>query len=76
MATPEARNLRFFLGHGDDDNMVPLTFGQLSFQLLSESPGFDKENVELRVYPGLGHWFCPEELEDIGEWLQKVLPQL
>jgi phospholipase/carboxylesterase len=57
-----------FLGHGISDNIVPLQLGAASRDQLVKL-GYD---VDWHQYP-MAHSVCPEELEDIGAWLTRVL---
>jgi len=57
-----------FLGHGTTDNIVPLPLGAASRDQLIKM-GYD---VDWHQYP-MPHSVCPEELEDIGAWLTRVL---
>ena len=57
-----------FLGHGSMDNIVPLPLGASSRDRLIKL-GYD---VDWHQYP-MAHSVCAEELEDIGEWLTRVL---
>jgi phospholipase/carboxylesterase len=67
-ATPANRTTPIFMAHGTYDPVVPLMMGAGSMTLLS-GLGYA---VEWRQYP-MPHSVCPEEIEDIGEWLRKVL---
>jgi len=60
-----------FQAHGRFDDVVPLSLGQGTRELLS-SQGYD---VEWRTYP-MAHSLCAEEVDDIRAWLLKVLPPL
>ena len=57
-----------FLGHGIADNIVPLPLGIASRDRLLKL-GY---SVDWHQYP-MQHSVCPEELEDIGAWLTRVL---
>jgi phospholipase/carboxylesterase len=63
-----SRDLPVFMAHGSFDPMVPMQWGRLSAQKLEET-GF---SVEWRDYP-MAHAVCPQEIADIGAWLQRVL---
>ena len=63
LATP------IFLGHGSNDFLVPLTFGQLTEAKIKT---FNR-TVELKIYPGVAHSSCPQEMRDIQTFLNKVL---
>lgn len=57
--------------HGEADPMVPFTFGKMSAELMKS---FSSTNHEFKTYPGLGHSSSEQEMLDIKEWIQKVLP--
>ncbi len=57
-----------FLGHGTQDNIVPLKLGTTSRDQLVKL-GYD---VDWHQYP-MPHSVCPEELEDISAWFTRVL---
>lgn len=65
--------------HGNEDPLVQFTWGQLSFmaikQIREERLGKDKSACEFKAYPGLKHSANVQELNDVAQWLQKVLPQ-
>jgi predicted esterase len=61
-----------FLGHGTNDNVVKFEFGQMSRDALQNN--FNYRNVEWHQYEGLVHSVSPEELNDIFEFLERVLP--
>jgi phospholipase/carboxylesterase len=57
-----------FLAHGTPDPVVELRRGAEARQLL-EAGGYP---VEWHDYP-MPHSVCPQEIDDIGAWLRKVL---
>jgi len=61
------RDLPVFMAHGSFDPMLPMQWGQLSAETLTEA-GFE---IEWHEYP-MAHAVCPEEIRDIREWLLKV----
>jgi phospholipase/carboxylesterase len=64
-ATPILQN------HGVQDDVVPLTAGQMANKLLNAA----QYNVTWQSYP-MGHSVLPEQLTDISTWLQaKLLEQ-
>jgi phospholipase/carboxylesterase len=65
---PANNDMPVFLGHGTLDNIVPLPRGAASRDRLVKL-GYD---VDWHQYP-MAHSVCPEELEDIGAWLTRVL---
>ncbi|PIO60873.1 hypothetical protein TELCIR_17621 [Teladorsagia circumcincta] len=56
-----------FLGHGANDFLVPLTFGQLTATLLKAF----NPNVQLHVYNGMAHSSSPEELRDLKKFINE-----
>jgi phospholipase/carboxylesterase len=67
-AAPANKATPIFMAHGTYDPVVPLVMGAGSMTLLT-GLGYP---VEWRQYP-MPHSVCPEEIQDIGAWLQKVL---
>ena len=62
------RQLPIFIGHGSHDEVVPEMLGQQAHTALQEEgykPSYHR-------YP-ITHSVCMEEIEDIGQWLIKVL---
>jgi phospholipase/carboxylesterase len=57
-----------FLGHGTQDNVVPLARGQQSSEFL-KGLGYD---VSWHTYP-MAHSVAMEEVRDLNAWLLKVL---
>ncbi len=57
-----------FIGHGMADNVVPLKAGTAARDQLIKL-GYD---VDWHQYP-MAHSVCPQELDDIGAWLARVL---
>jgi len=55
-----------FMGHGSDDFLVPLQFGQMTESALKAF----NSNVRMIVYPGLQHSSSPQELSDAVAFLQ------
>ncbi|CAI4225822.1 unnamed protein product [Auanema sp. JU1783] len=55
-----------FMGHGSADFLVPLTYGQLSETLLKAF----NSNVTLKVYNGMAHSSCNEELNDLDNFIR------
>lgn len=60
-------SLPVFLGHGKEDDRVPLALSQEADDLLGNI-GFEVEHHE---YPGLGHWYSGEMLRDIVEFIHE-----
>ena len=67
-AAPANREMPIFMAHGTYDPLIPIVMGAGSMTLLT-GLGYA---VEWRQYP-MPHSVCPEEIQDIGAWLRKVL---
>jgi len=67
-ASAANRKLPIFMAHGSFDPVIPLARAQESRKLL-QSLG---HALEWREY-SMPHSVCPEELADIGAWLQEIL---
>jgi len=59
-----------FMGHGEDDQVVPHQLGKMSCEIL-QGLGYQ---VRFESYPDLGHSATPEELESVERFLTEVLP--
>ena len=57
-----------FLGHGRHDDVIALTRAQASRDAL-QSLGY---SVDWHEYP-MAHSVCPQEIEDLAQWLCGVL---
>lgn len=55
--------------HGEYDPVLPYALGENSCEIL-RAEGYE---VDWRQYP-MQHQVCGEEIEAIGEWLQRLLP--
>lgn len=62
------RDVPVFMAHGLHDPVVPVAAARRSHELL-RSLGYD---VEWHEYP-MPHSVAPQELDDIGAWLRRVL---
>ncbi|KAH7197824.1 Alpha/Beta hydrolase protein [Fusarium flagelliforme] len=67
---PPAKSFPFiktpvFMGHGQKDKDVEFCHGQQAANCL-ERMGIE---VELKTYPDMAHWYCPEELGDISKFI-------
>ncbi|KAH7037154.1 acyl-protein thioesterase-1-like protein [Microdochium trichocladiopsis] len=56
--------------HGSADPVVPTALGKETHDMLKKL-GFD---VDLTIYPGLGHSACLEEIEEVEGFIGKCLP--
>jgi len=59
-------NLAVFFGHGSADPIVPIRLGESAAAGLRELG----HQVDWRQYP-MQHAVCPEEINDLANWLQK-----
>jgi phospholipase/carboxylesterase len=66
---PANRDVPIFYAHGTHDPIIPLARAVASRDLLA-SLGFA---VAWHTYP-MPHSVCPQEIDDIGAWLRRVLP--
>ncbi len=66
--SPANKSIPIFMAHGLFDAVVPLVMGAGSMTLLI-GMGYA---VDWRQYP-MQHSVCPQEIEDIGAWLRKIL---
>lgn len=57
-----------FMGHGNQDPIVPVELGLFTRDLLLEK----KIKVQWNIYP-MGHSVSVEEISDLGDWLVGVL---
>lgn len=67
-AAPANRATSIFMAHGTFDPVVPYAMGAGSATFLA-GLGY---HTEWHQYP-MQHSVCPEEIQDIGTWLRKVL---
>lgn len=58
------------LAHGDEDGVVPLTYGTDARDRIR---GLGAANVTWKVYEGMGHGVNEDELEDVAAFLKKAL---
>ncbi|KAG8197323.1 hypothetical protein JTE90_013450 [Oedothorax gibbosus] len=56
--------------HGELDTVVPFKWGRMTHDLLKTF----MSNTELKTYKGLCHSSCDEEMKDVADFIQKVLP--
>lgn len=60
--------------HGDQDVVVPLSWGQASNAVMSAF--LDKDKYQFKEYRGLGHSSSSSELMDVVEFVKKHLPKV
>lgn len=82
MMSDYARTLSIFIGHGTADPVVAFQYGQKSAEHLTSDCGIKKATEESLVgvtfksYDSMGHQSAPQELRDVAEFLQKVIPPI
>ncbi|PHH61207.1 hypothetical protein CDD81_688 [Ophiocordyceps australis] len=64
------KDICFFIAHGIDDRVVPVTEAKACFDSMMEWEG---ANVSWHVYPDLGHEMGADELEDACEFIRERL---
>lgn len=65
-------DMPIFIGHGDYDDVILSKSANLSEQALKDS-GF--KNVELKIYKGMPHAVCEEEMTDVDQFIDKIFPE-
>ncbi len=68
---PEEKTQPIFVGHGTQDQVVPIDRGRIAHAQL-EVWGYD--DLIYNEYAGAGHEITPTELRDLSEWVARVLP--
>lgn len=63
------KNTPIFLGHGDADSLIPISWGEMTHQQLVNL----HYPVTWHPYAKMAHSVCPQEIVDIGNWLHDVL---
>ena len=58
-----------FLGHGTEDDRVPISLGREAECCIRTLGG----NTHFSAYEGLGHWYSPEMLRDIVQFVKEAL---
>ena len=62
------QDLPIFMAHGTQDPILPMVLGEMSRTAL-QAQGY---KIDWQTYP-MPHSVCPQEIQDIGQWLRKVL---
>ena len=62
------QDLPILIQHGTHDPVVPMQLGERAYQLLEQK----QYPVAYQTYP-MAHQVCMEQIEDIGQWLNRVL---
>ncbi|TIA91219.1 hypothetical protein E3P81_02127 [Wallemia ichthyophaga] len=80
MLGPHHQHLPIFQAHGSDDPVVATKYADFTNSYI-KSLGFkdvpvsqpQNGGISFTKYDGIGHGACQEELQDLAEWLVKVL---
>jgi len=81
LAGPHANSLPVFWGHGSVDPLIPMTVARKSLAVLEQEFGLKQVTapatggVQFHLYEGMPHSADPEEIQHLGEWLEKIIPQ-
>lgn len=68
--TETNKNTPVLMGHGDSDEVVQFTWGKKSHDALEK---LGVSAIDFKVYPGMGHSACMDEIEDIGDFVKKTI---
>lgn len=82
MMSQHAKSIPIFWGHGSADPLVRYELCTNSIEHLNTVCGIPElgagdENINgirRKVYRGMAHSSCPEELNDLKVWLKMVIP--
>uniref|UniRef100_A0A2K5Q3S7 Acyl-protein thioesterase 1 n=1 Tax=Cebus imitator TaxID=2715852 RepID=A0A2K5Q3S7_CEBIM len=66
------RDISILQCHGDCDPLVPLMFGSLTVEKLKTL--VNPANVTFKTYEGMMHSSCQQEMMDVKQFIDKVLP--
>ncbi|XP_060081710.1 acyl-protein thioesterase 1-like [Ylistrum balloti] len=64
------KELKVFQGHGKVDPMVSHTYGQMTSKILADNA----KSVNFKSYDNMGHSSCAQEMADIKEFLESIIP--
>ncbi|KAL9935147.1 hypothetical protein V8E36_006223 [Tilletia maclaganii] len=75
---PDAAGPPILHGHGSADPVVRYEFGKRTIDFLKASReqgglGIKADRIRFETYPGMPHSACPQEIEHVGEFLDKVI---
>ncbi|WFC98014.1 lysophospholipase [Malassezia yamatoensis] len=62
-----------FEAHGTADQIVNFAFGKATYEGLRDQLHFG-DQIEFHEYAGMMHSACPQEIQDLKQWLEKVIP--
>jgi lysophospholipase-1 len=82
MMSQHAKSLPIFWGHGSGDPLVKYELCTKSVEYLKNTCGISElgagdegnDGIRCKVYRGMAHTSCPEELNDLKVWLSAVIP--
>ncbi|KAJ3561736.1 hypothetical protein NP233_g10016 [Leucocoprinus birnbaumii] len=80
MAKPHASSTSVFWGYGANDALIRSELSEESVRFLETAIGIprssrrDQPGLFRKVYGGIGHEACPEELEDLKEFIKRHIP--
>ena len=66
------RKTPLFYGHGSSDPLIPPMVAQLSADHLQKN--LQLEDLRFKMYPGMQHSTCSQEMQDMRAFLAAVLP--
>ncbi|CAO2580993.1 Acyl-protein thioesterase 1, partial [Lemmus lemmus] len=66
------RDISILQCHGDCDPLVPLMFGSLTVEKLKAL--VNPSNVTFKIYEGMMHSSCQQEMMDVKQFIDKLLP--
>ncbi|ESO11676.1 hypothetical protein HELRODRAFT_154397 [Helobdella robusta] len=58
--------------HGTDDTLIPFVMGKMTSEIVKQFDG----NVQFKMYNGLGHSSCDEEMKDVKLFISEHLPPI
>ncbi|XP_052572898.1 acyl-protein thioesterase 1 isoform X2 [Peromyscus californicus insignis] len=68
------RDISVLQCHGDCDPLVPLMFGSLTVEKLKTL--INPSNVTFKIYEGMMHSSCQQEMMDVKQFIDKLLPPI
>lgn len=80
MASSTASSIPVFWGHGSVDPLVKVQYYKESSDVLVQQLGIpiakpgDVKGLSYHLYEGLGHATTQTELDDLKEWIKKIIP--
>ena len=63
----ENEKLNVFIGHGDEDDVIPLSKMEKSIERIG-----NKESMEIHSYKNCSHQITHDEFNDIGKFMKKI----